>query len=81
VEFIDESEDYEPFPGTKAETFPVPPLLKILGGTWYVSKTANLYHRGPLENFLWWTIIRAMETGKLAKTKDVQCMRKVFSPR
>jgi len=59
VQFIDDADlEYEPLPGMKVP--PEPPLLKILGGTWYVSKMANLSHRGPLEHFLWWTVIDAM---------------------
>jgi hypothetical protein len=78
VEFIDESEDYEPFPGEKLPQFPVPPLLKILDGTWYVSKMPDLNHRGPLEDFLWWTVIRAMENGELAKLKTCGLCEKFF---
>jgi hypothetical protein len=55
VEFILERDlAYKPSPGTKVKQFPVPPLLKILGGTWYVSQVPELpNHRIPLEHFLW----------------------------
>jgi hypothetical protein len=79
VEFIDDWDlKYEPFPGEKLPQFPVPPLLKILGGTWYVSKMPDLNHRGPLEDFLWWTVIDAMETGELAKLKTCGLCEKFF---
>jgi len=78
VESVDDWEDYEMFPDANLAKFPVPPVLKILGGTWYVSKMANLSHRGPLENFLWWTVIHAMETGELAKLKTCSLCEKFF---
>jgi hypothetical protein len=70
--------EYEPSSGEKVEKFPVPPLLKILGGTWIVSQMANLNHRGPLEHFLWWTVINAMESGELAKLKTCNLCQKFF---
>jgi hypothetical protein len=78
VDCDDDWADYGRVPGTKVPQFPVPPLLKILGRTWYVSKDFDLYHRGPLERFLWWTIINAMESGELAKLKTCNVCQKFF---
>jgi hypothetical protein len=71
--------EYKPAPGTKVPQFPEPPLLKILGGTWYVSRMPELLnHRIPLEHFLWWTVINAMENGELAKLKTCGICEKFF---
>src|SRR5262249_29224828 len=80
VESVDEWEEWrnETFPNAKLARFREPPVLKILGGTWFVSKMPNLNHRGPLEHFLWWTVIEAMETGELAKLKTCSLCEKFF---
>jgi hypothetical protein len=80
VDFIPERDlEYKPSPGTKVPQFPAPPLLKILGGTWYVSRVPELLnHRIPLEHFLWWSVINSMENGELAKLKTCGVCQKCF---
>ena len=54
----------------------VPRTFSVSGATWFVGELHDIAHKGPLEHFLWWTVVKAMEYGEFAKLKICgECQR------